>query len=134
MVPQKVTHLNWCQALVDGFQPSIDANPWGFGTALEVLNGCHAFEYEHYGQRAIVAVKPVARQDGTRLDIVGLVSTGDRLDARTFNEGLLDIAARFDATQFAMTTLRPHLAKQCARTGWIQSGVLMIKPIRGRIQ
>ena len=134
MVTQKVAHCDWSPELVAEFAPSVAANPWGFGEPLEVLQGCHAFEYQSNGQRALIAVRPVARQAGTRLDVVGLVSTGNRLNALEFDAALMGIAAQFSAAQLAMTTLRPHIANQAKRSGWIQSGVLMIKPINRALQ
>jgi hypothetical protein len=125
----QIGHLNWSPDLVDAFQPSIDANPWGYGTALEVLNGCHAFEYGKASQHALIAVRPVQRQAGTRLDVIALVSTGDRLEANAFDDRMLTIASLFGANQLAMSTLRPHVAAVAKRSGWINTGVLMIKPI-----
>jgi len=129
MVPAKVTHLNWGPELVDELQPSISMNPWRYGTALEVLNGCHAFELENGSQRVLVAVRPVQRQGGVRLDVVGLVSTGDRFESAKVFDGLDHIANLFSADQIAMATAVPHIARQCQRAGWLDAGVLMTKQI-----
>jgi hypothetical protein len=75
--------LPWTLELLDDFAPSVAANPWGFGTVREVLTGCEAWAYEQDGQRALLAVRPVTREAGTRLDVIALVSTGDRLTGAT---------------------------------------------------
>lgn len=123
----------WDGDLVAEFAPSVAANPWGFGRANEVLNGAEAFEYRHAGQRALIAVRPVRRLDGTRLDVVGLVSTGDRLQAFAFDAAMHQIAQQCQAQALAMTTQRAHVANVARRTGWQQTGVLMIKNI-GQMQ
>jgi hypothetical protein len=117
----------WDLDLVAEFAPSVAANPWGFGRAEEVLNGAQAFEYKNAGQRALIAVRPVHRMDGTRLDVVGLVSTGDRLQAFAFDAAMHQIASECQAQALAMTTQRAHIASVARRTGWQQTGVLMIK-------
>ena len=130
----EVNRVKWCADLVDDFAPSIAANPWGYGTAGEVLHGAEAFEYRHEGQRALVAVRQVRRSAGTRLDVVALVSQGDRLDARAISGAVESIAAMVGANQLAMSTMRQHVAAGAQRAGWIQTGVLMIKPLHGATQ
>lgn len=127
--PQKVARLPWDTDLIDAFAPSIHANPWGFGRAHEVLHQSEAFEFSLNGQQALVAVRPVRRLDGIRLDVVALVSTGDRLRATNADDALLQIASMYQADQLAMSTMRPHIAKLAQRTGWQQTGVLMIKKL-----
>lgn len=117
----------WCADMLDAFAPSLDANPWGWGTAAEVLGGAFAFEVDGGACRALVAVRPVVRSAGTRLDVVGVVSIGERLRAADFDAAMLDIARRFDARALAMATLRPHIAHAAARVGWRPAGVLMVK-------
>lgn len=122
-----VNRILWTPELVSEFAPSVNANPWGFGRAEEVLHGAEAFEYALQNQRALIAVRPVRRIDGTRLDVVGLVSTGDRLHAFEFDAAMNQIAKEFEAKIMAMTTKRLHVANVASRTGWQQTGVLMIK-------
>ena len=122
-----IRHCDWNSDLLQAFAPSVLANPWGFGTPLEVLGGSHAFEYQHHGQRALIAVRPVGRQHGTRLDVTGLVSLGDRMNASDVDAALLQMAHGFGAKALAMSTLRPHLVAACKRTGWLEAGTLMVK-------
>lgn len=121
--------LAWTENLIQEFAPSVAANPWGFGTEMEVLKGCEAWEYHHAGQRALLAVRPVTRSAGTRLDVIALVSTGDRLDGATFDNAVTQLGHQYRARQLAMSTLRPHVAAVCRRTGWEETGILMIKKI-----
>ena len=123
----EVTHLNWDADLVESFAPSVAANPWGFGTAEEVLRGSHAFEYQQAGQRVLIAVRPVVRSEGTRLDVTGLVSLGDRIQAATIDGVMLQIAGRFGAKALAMSTMRNHVENTARRIGWNRAGVLMTK-------
>jgi hypothetical protein len=127
VIAEAVKRRLWDLDLLAEFAPSVEANPWGFGRAAEVLDGAQAFEYRHAGQRALVAVRPVHRLDGTRLDVVGLVSTGDRLQAFAFDAAMHQIATECQAQALAMTTQRQHIANVAHRTGWKQTGVLMIK-------
>ena len=119
----------WSLDLIDEFAPSVAANPWGFGTPLEVLKGCEAWAYEQDGQRALLAVRPVTREAGTRLDVIALVSTGNRLDGAAFDAAVTQLGHQYQAKQLAMSTLRPHVAAVCHRTGWTDTGILMIKKI-----
>lgn len=122
-----IKQRDWNAELLEAFAPSVLANPWGFGTALEVLAGSEAFEYSHEGQRALIAVRPVQREHGTRLDVTGLVSTGERMRAPDVDAALLYLANGFGAKALAMSTLRPHLVAACKRTGWTEAGALMVK-------
>lgn len=86
-----------------------------------------AFEVTQDASRALVAVRPVSSSAGKRLDVMGLVSTGDRLDALDFDAAVTSIAKQIGAKQLAMATIHPHIARACQRAGWIQTGQLMIK-------
>lgn len=125
----QITHLDWDAALVRAFEPAASAAVLGQGTALEMLNGCHAFEYVQGSRRALFAVHPLPRQDGTILEVCALVSTGDRLEAGALDAALGQIAAQFDAKVLTMTTGLDHVKKQCQRAGWIATGVTMQKQL-----
>lgn len=131
---EHVKKIDWDADLVHQFKPSVVANPWGLGRAEEVLNGAYAFEFLDSKHRAIVAVQPSQYMDGTNLHVAGVVSTGDRIPAAVFNDVLMDIAGRFQARQLTMSTMHPHMVKAGARTGWIQTGFLMVRPINESIQ
>lgn len=120
-------HLDWDDSLVQAFEPSVLANPWGFGTAMEVLSGCHAFEYEQGQQRALFAVRPIAREHGNRIDVTALVSIGDRLSAENFDAAMIAIAHKFNARALGFATMYPHIVQAAKRTGWTESGALMTK-------
>lgn len=123
----QVTNLDWDAALLAQFLPSVEANPWGWGTPYEVLSGSIAYAIERGAQRAIIAVRPIERQQGLRLDITGMVSTGQRLCAPDVGRALDQIGAQFGARAIAMATLRPHLARAALRIGFVQAGVLMTR-------
>lgn len=115
---------------VNALQPSVDANPWGpLASAGDVLGGAYLFEIEHDGSDALIALRPNAFAHGLRLDVVGLVSTGNRLQAAPLDAALLGIARQFGAHQLAMCTMRPHVERQCLRAGWKKTGVVMTKKI-----
>lgn len=110
--------------------PSVAASPWGgLASPLEALRGSFVFAYEDGGQRAFFAVRPIDFAAGQRLDVVGLVSTGDRLQGAAFDAALIATARCFGAKVLAMTTARPHIERQCMRNGWTRSGVVMTKEL-----
>lgn len=118
----------WTAEHVHALQPSVDASPWGpLESAGDVLGGSFLFEFEQGGAHALLAVRPVRLALGTRLDVVGLVSQGDRMQSGALDAALCDIAGRLGAAQVAMCTGKEHVARQCARHGWMQTGVVMTK-------
>ena len=86
-----------------------------------------AFEVTQDASRALVAVRPVQSSAGKRLDVMALVSTGDRLDALDFDAAVTSIARQIGAGQLAMATIHPHIARACQRAGWTPTGQLMVK-------
>lgn len=110
------------------------ANPFGpLEGPLDVLGNSYLYELTEGRSRALVAVRTVDLQGGRRLDVVGLVSTGDRLSAATVARALDDMAAMNHADQLAMCTQRGHLVKSASRHGWAVSGLVMTKGIE-RVQ
>lgn len=127
--PPKVTPIpEWTAEHVRALQPSVDASPWGpLESPGDVLGGAYLFEFEQGGAHALLAVRPVPLALGLRLDVVGLVSLGDRLRSADFDAALCGIASRLGAAQVALCTKHEHVARQCARHGWSQTGVVMTK-------
>ena len=126
-LPQ-VTPLAWQDTHISELQPSVDASPWGpLEGPLDVLGHSFLYEITQRGARALVAVRPVDLAAGRRLDVVGLVSTGDRMSAAAVANSLDDIAAMHQAQQLAMCTQRAHLVKGASRHGWSISGVVLLK-------
>ncbi len=106
----------------------MDASPWGpLESPGDVLGGSYLFDFRQDGAHALLAVRPVRLALGTRLDVVGLVSLGDRMRSGALDAALCDVAARLGAAQVAMCTKQEHVAQQCARHGWIKTGVVMTK-------
>jgi len=134
VVPAQVTPIAWDRQDIAVFDPCCLVNPFGYGTAPEILAGAYGFEYLQANSRALIAVKPVQRAGGVRLDVVGLVSTGDRLTAAGIDAAMTNIAARFGANLLTMATMRDHVARVARRAGWIETGVTMIKPIGEKMQ
>lgn len=118
----------WTADHVAALLPSVDASPWGpLESAGDVLGGSYLFDFTQAGAHALLAVRPVRLALGTRLDVVGLVSLGDRMQSGALDAALCDIAGRLGAAQVAMCTKHQHVAQQCARHGWMQTGVVMTK-------
>lgn len=108
--------------------PSIEVSPWGpLEGPHDVLLGSMLYEITQGNGRALVAVRPVQLEAGRRLDVVGLVSTGDRLSAATVANALDDMAANHEADQLAMCTQRGHLVKGASRHGWNITGLVLTK-------
>lgn len=124
----------WDAERIAALQPSVDANPWGpLEGPLDVFGGALLYEFTQGGAHALLAVRPVALARGVRLDAVGLVSTGDRLQAGAIDGALVAIARQHGAQQVAMCTQRAHVTRACARHGWEISGVVMTKGV-GHVQ
>lgn len=121
--------LLWEPEHLDELGPSVAASPWGWGTPMEVLQGSHLFELVDGGRRALLAVKPVQRTEGTRMDITGLVSTGDRLNARDLWAAVDQVGQVFEARAVAFMTAREHIARQADRVGFTRVGTLHLKPL-----
>lgn len=130
MVPaQKVTPVqHWTPEHVAALLPSVEASPWGpLEGPGDVLGGSFLFEFEQGRVHALMAVRPVRLQLGNRLDVVGLVSLGDRMPSGAIDAMACDVARQLGAQQLAMCTKQDHVARQCARHGWVQTGVVMTK-------
>lgn len=126
----KVTpRKDWTPADVQAFRPSVDASPWGLEGLRDVLQGAYLFEFEQGGSRALLALSPVMREHGLRLDVVGLVSTGDRMRSGELDAAVCDVARQWGARMVAMCTPHEHVAKQCERHGWKKTGVVMTKEV-----
>lgn len=131
MVLPALTVKPWTPDLARAFVPSVEANPWGpLENLLDVLGGAFLFEFRQGGAHALAAARPVACANGRRLDVVGLVSAGDRLTAEHVRGLSLAMAARLECDMLAMTTMRPHLARTCVRAGWAETGQLLTMDAR----
>lgn len=124
----QVTPVSWGESHVLEMLPSVIANPWGpLEGPFDVLGNSFLYEVTEGRSRALVAVRPVDLDHGRRLDVVGLVSTGERLSAATVARALDDVGAMHQADQLAMCTQRGHIVKGAARYGWSISGMVLTK-------
>lgn len=106
--------------------PSVAASPFGpLSGPLDVLMGSDLYEMEGAGQRVLMAVKLRELAHGRRLDIVGLVSTGNRLNSQALADGVSALTNLYRADLVTMCTQRAHIVRGCARHGWEISGVVM---------
>lgn len=122
--------IEWTPDRVAAFAPSIEAAPNGpLTTAARVLHDAHLLEYCNGDQHALLAVKGVALPLGNRLDVVGLVSDGARLQSAPALEELRRFALLHAIDYMTMQTRRPHVARACQRAGWQQTGVVMVRQV-----
>lgn len=121
----------WDTDALDALGSSVARSPFGpLASAAEMLHGAMLFEYVDAGSRALVAVRPQVFAAGKRLDVVGLASTGDRLNAARFAAALDGLAlTHFDTRLLCMTTQVPHVAKACIRQGWGVTGAVLLKTL-----
>lgn len=127
-----MTPREWAAQHVAAFAPHMGASPFGgLGSVGDVLGGAILYEFEDGPARALVALRPVKQTHGTRCDVVGLVSTGERMRAAVFDRGVCEVAQRLGAMHLAMVTGQDHVARQCRRLGWHQTGVVMTKGLHG---
>ncbi|HNI84330.1 MAG TPA: hypothetical protein PLM38_03090 [Ottowia sp.] len=119
--------IDWTAGHVDAFAPSVQASPMRpLVTAERVLTDATLLEYRHGAQRALLAVKGVGLPLGNRLDVVALVSDGERIESGQAIESLRRWAFEHHIDYITMMTARPHIARACARAGWKQTGVVMV--------
>ena len=127
-----MTPTAWDADAVNTFARHMHLNPMGpLASPLEVMAGAHLYEYADKNQRALVAVRPVAFHAGNRLDIVGLESTGDRLEAKNFTLAMDDLARAHQAQYLACLTQQPHVAKACIKNGYVLTGAVLLKLVGG---
>jgi len=125
--------LEWTRAMVDALAPSVAASPWPLEGPADVLVGSKLFELTHAGSHLLMAVRPVTLAGGLRLDVVGLVSDGDRMQSAAIDAAVEYVAREFGCSALAMCTISQHLEKTCARNGWKKTGVVMAKGV-GNVQ
>jgi hypothetical protein len=122
-----MNRLEWTPGLVQRFGPAVAQTPWGWGTPFEVLGGSDAYELRDRGAHVLLAVRPVPREQGLRLDLAGLVSEGDRVRAAAIGQALDELAGAYGARGVAMATQVPHVARTAVRCGFRACGVMMIR-------
>lgn len=133
MADAKVVQLAWDHDRIAAMLPSVQASPWPLDGAADALGGALLFDFTQGGAHALLAVRPVRLAHGTRLDVVGLVSDGDRLSAAAIDGAVVGIAKEYGAQALAMCTVRGHVVKACARQGWNITGMVMAKGV-GNVQ
>ena len=119
--------INWTPEHVAAFAPSVEASPMApLVTPERVLSDSTLLEYRRGDQRALLAVKGVALPLGNRLDIVGLVSDGARIESAPALEALRRFSLLHGINYITMMTRRDHVARACTRAGWRTTGVVMV--------
>ena len=128
-----MTARDWSPELVEAFAPSAARNPWGaLESAREILAGSFIFEIEHGEQHALMAVRPVPIDGGSmRAEITGLVSHGPRFHAAVMDRAAVLIAHQMGADILGLSTQVPALARACQRHGWLTSGAILTKWVKG---
>lgn len=121
--------LQWTPEHIEAFGPSVLASPFGMAGPLDVLVGSFLYEFSEGSHRALIAARPLTFAQGKRLDVVGLVSLGERLKPAALDAALMDIAKAHGAQAVAMCTKWPHIARACARAGWTYTGQIMNKKV-----
>jgi hypothetical protein len=128
---ESLSQQQWTQDALDALLPSVEASPWGaLESAGEVLGNAHLFEHVHGRERVLIVARPVKCDHGTRCDIVGLRSLGDRFTAAALDRSLVRIAREgYGADVLAMNTRHEHLVRSCQAQGWTRTGFIVIKPV-----
>lgn len=121
--------LAWSAAHVAALAPAVAASPWPMDGPRDVLDGALLYEFTHGGSHALMAVRPVVLAGGRRLDVVGLVSDGERMQGAAIDGAAVRIARELECQALAMCTQRAHVIKTCARNGWEITGMVMAKGI-----
>lgn len=128
-----MTALNWTPELIEAFAPSAARNPWGaLESSREIVSGSYLFQIEHGQQRALMAVRPVEMDaGGLRAEIAGFVSSGPLFHAKAMDRAALLIAHQLGADVMGLSTQVPALARACQRNGWITTGAILTKWVKG---
>lgn len=124
-----MTPTAWTPAHVEAFADSVNASPFGMAGPVDVLAGSFLYEFSDGPHRAFLAARPLTFASGKRLDVVGLVSLGERLQPAALDAALMEIANAHGAQAVAMCTKWPHIARACARAGWTYTGHVMNKKV-----
>lgn len=125
-----MTSCDWDNDALEVFAPSVEKNVFGpLADALEVFNGAYLYEYRKDNQRALVAVRPVHLRAGTRMEVVGLRSVGERLQAKPFFAALDGVARAHGARVINVLTQVPHVANACKSAGFGISGAVLLKVV-----
>lgn len=125
----QVTPITWDADRVAAMLPSVLASPWPMEGPGDVLGGALLYEFTHGRVHALMAVRPVALAGGRRLDVVGLVSDGERMQGAAIDAAAVSVARQLDCAALAMCTQRRHVMQVCQRTGWDTTGVVMVKRV-----
>ena len=129
-----ITPADWSPALVEAFRPAVDVSPWGpLAGPMNVLPGSHLFEYRHGAQHALIAAKPLALDNGQRVDVVGVVSLGDRMHCARLIDEFRAVARDAGADLVTMATRHEHLQRAADRAGWTRGGVVMYGWVNRRV-
>ena len=126
---QALRQLEWDAAAIEAMRPVLDVTPWaGFDSLQSALGGAHLIEFTQGRQRALLALRGVQCEGGRVLEVVGLRSLGDRLQALPVCQALEHLAVTtYRADLLTMTTRRPHLVRACERAGWVPVATVMNK-------
>lgn len=127
----KVTPRRWDADVLNALRALVPVSSYGgIANVAEMMQGAHLYDFTHGNCHALLAVRPVRFAGGSRLDVVGLLSDGDRLQAAQLDGALRSIALELDTSLLVMTTQIPHVAKQCQRMGWTITGAVLTSPVQ----
>lgn len=129
---EKVRQLPWDDQARALMQPSADASPWAMLESFEnALSGAHLFEVEQGASRALLALRGVQLQHGRLLEVVGMRSLGERVQAGALLAVIERLASEvYQADLLTMCTRHPHLVRGCERHGWTAAATIVNKPLR----
>lgn len=123
--------IPWTVENCRAFAPALDRNPYGaLESPGEVLTGSYLYQFDHRAQSALLAVRPLQLSHGVRLEVVGMVSEGQRFQAAALDRVMTEIAFAHGADQLAMMTKHAGLVRACVRHGWADSGRILTKNTR----
>lgn len=125
----QVDQKQWTPDDVRALMPSVLASPWPLEGAADVLTGALLYEFQHGQSHALMAVRPVALAGGLRLDVVGLVSLGERMQGAAIDAAAVSVARANGCSVVAMCSQVPHVIKTSTRQGWKATGVVMCKGV-----
>jgi hypothetical protein len=114
---------------MEAMRPSVDASPWaGVEGVQDNLGGSQLWEYSHDGRRVLLAVRALQLEAGRVLEVTGMRSLGDRVQAAPLL-AVLDYMGRdlYAADLLSMQTRRPHLVAGCVRNGWSEAARVVVK-------
>ena len=125
--------ITWDENAMQEVKRAFADAPMGQSESVyEAVNGCHLFSYQHSQQRALVALKCLRFEYGTRVEVVALAADKESapLQLRQVFNAIENTAHQMGADEILYFTKHPAMAKAAGRFGAHITGAIVYKRIQ----